>query len=199
MEITMSDQLGTEREVMPEFQPWPSIARLSREVICTEKLDGSNSSICITEAGNVYAGSRTRWITPQDDNFGFAKWVEANAEELKIELGVGHHFGEWYGQGIQRNYGLKDKKFALFNAVRWTDALRNLCQVVPILYQGVFDTVKIDEALEDLRVNGSRMVPSFMKPEGLVCYHTKSNTMFKKTLDHNDLHKGSIKPLDPRA
>ena len=182
----------------PEFQPWPSIARLSRDVICTEKLDGSNSSICVTEAGNVYAGSRTRWITPEDDNFGFAKWVKANEEGLKTELGFGTHFGEWFGSGIQRGYGLKEKKFALFNTHRWTDAPRTLCQVVPILYMGVFDTQVIDDVLESLRREGSRAVPGYLNAEGICIYHTASKTMYKKTLA-NDQHKGSIKPLDPRA
>lgn len=196
----MSEQLGTERsDDRPEFQEWPSIARLSREVIVSEKLDGSNASICITESGNVYAGSRTRWITPDDDNFGFARWVKNNEVELAKELGVGTHYGEWFGQGIQRTYGLKEKKFALFNTTRWTDAPRTLCEVVPVLYQGVFDTTIIDDVLESLRREGSRMVPGFSRPEGVVVYHVKANQMFKKTLDKNDNHKGNLDPLDKRA
>ena len=185
----MSDQLGTEREVVPEFQPWPSIARLSRDVVISEKIDGSNAQIHITDDGRVYAGSRTRWITPEDDNFGFAKWVKANEEGLKEELGFGTHFGEWYGSGIQRGYGLKEKKFALFNTHRWTDAPRTLCQVVPILYQGVFDTQIIDDVLESLRREGSRAVPGYLNAEGICIYHTASKTMYKKTLA-NDQHKG---------
>ena len=176
-------------EDRPEFQEWPSIARLSRDVICTEKINGTNAQVCITPSGNVYAGSRTRWITPEDDNAGFAKWVKANEDGLKEELGFGTHFGEWYGSGIQCGYGLKEKKFALFNTHRWTDAPRTLCQVVPILYQGIFNSQSIDGALEDLRINGSRLVPGFASPEGICIYHTASKTMYKKTLA-NDQHKG---------
>ena len=185
-------------EDRPEFREWPSIARLSRDIIVTEKIDGTSSQIHITDLGNVYAGSRTRWITPQDDNFGFAKWVEVNAEGLRTELGPGTHFGEWYGQGIQRNYGLKEKRFALFNTTRWKDAPRLICDVVPVLYEGPFDTVVIDQLLDSLAALGSFITPGF-KAEGIVVFHTKANVMFKKTLDHNDLHKSSIKPLDPRA
>ena len=71
-----------------EFTEFPKMARLSREIIVTEKLDGTNAQVLITEDGQILAGSRTRWITPQDDNFGFAAWVEANKEEL-LKLGVG--------------------------------------------------------------------------------------------------------------
>ena len=79
---------------MIEHQEFPKMARLSREVIITEKIDGTNAQIFISEEGIILAGSRTRWITTQDDNFGFAKWVEENKEEL-LKLGAGRHFGAW--------------------------------------------------------------------------------------------------------
>ncbi|MGR6999960.1 hypothetical protein ACU686_20760 [Yinghuangia aomiensis] len=69
----------------------------------------------------IRAGSRSRWIHPGDDNYGFASWVRDNAEELAAGLGVGAHYGEWYGRRIQRGYGLTDRAFALFNAARWYD------------------------------------------------------------------------------
>ncbi len=65
-----------------EFQDFPKMARLTREVIVTEKIDGTNAQVFIAEDGTLLAGSRTRWITPADDNFGFAAWVEAHHAEL---------------------------------------------------------------------------------------------------------------------
>ena len=52
--------------------------------------------------------------------FGFARWVETNRERLITLLGPGLHFGEWWGSGIQRGYGLTkgDKRFSLFNVER---------------------------------------------------------------------------------
>jgi hypothetical protein len=35
----------------PPFEKFPSIKRLSRDMIVTEKIDGTNASICITEDG----------------------------------------------------------------------------------------------------------------------------------------------------
>src|SRR5687768_207065 len=89
--------------VPPPFQPFPKIARFSREIVITEKIDGTNAQVFIDESGNVIAGSRSRWITPQDDNFGFAKWVAENRIDL-LGLGPGRHYGEWWGLGVQRGY-----------------------------------------------------------------------------------------------
>ena len=80
-----------------EFKPFTKIARLQREIIVTEKIDGTNAQICITEDGQFLTGSRTRWITPDDDNFGFSKWAHEHKEEL-MGLGMGQHFGEWWGK-----------------------------------------------------------------------------------------------------
>jgi hypothetical protein len=174
-----------------EFIPFPSIARLSRETIVSEKIDGTNAQIYICDDGTVLAGSRNKWITPQDDNFGFARWVKEHENELRAELGFGQHFGEWWGAGIGRRYNLKEKRFSLFNVSRWNSENTKLCHVVPTLYRGVFDTARIDEQLELLRVNGSVAAPGFMNPEGVVVFHVPSGNLYKKTLDKNDAHKGA--------
>ena len=46
-----------------EFPEFPKIARLSRDVVIAEKLDGTNASIYIGVNGEFFVGSRTRWIT----------------------------------------------------------------------------------------------------------------------------------------
>lgn len=176
---------------MEEFNKFNKIARLSREMIITEKIDGTNAQVFITESGLVFAGSRTRWITPEEDNFGFAKWVEENKEEL-LKLGPGQHFGEWWGQGIQRKYGLEEKRFSLFNVSRWSDAsIRpKCCHIVPVLYTGIFDTDPVNVCLGSLKVNGSEAAPGFMNPEGVVIYHTAAGVYFKKTIEKDEKHKG---------
>lgn len=174
-----------------EFQPWPKIARLSRPVIVTEKLDGTNAAVVITEDGDIYAQSRTRIIVPGDDNFGFAAWVEANKEQLR-ELGPGRHFGEWWGKGIQRGYGLEERRFSLFNVVRWGNTRPACCHVVPTLaVLDVFDTDRIQIVINRLRTLGSEAAPGFRNPEGLIAYHTAANIMFKKTLDKDEEPKGA--------
>jgi len=186
------------------------MGRLSRECIVTEKIDGTNAQILITEDGQLLTGSRTRWITPQDDNFGFARWCAEHREEL-MTLGVGRHFGEWWGSGIQRGYGLPkgEKRLSLFNVSRWClhggiperipsadprivkmqDVLPACVGLVPVLYRGLFTTEAVDNAIEWLRANGSVAAPGFMKPEGVVCFHTAANVGFKKTLEKDDVPK----------
>jgi hypothetical protein len=171
-----------------DFQDFPKMARLSREIVITEKLDGTNAQVCIADDGTVLAGSRTRWITPSDDHFGFAAWVAEHADELR-ELGPGRHFGEWWGQGIQRKYGLNEKRFSLFNTSRWGEARPACCHVVPVLYRGDFTTEAVSTALERLRTLGSVAAPGFMKPEGVVVFHTAGNVGFKKTLEKDEVPK----------
>jgi hypothetical protein len=177
---------------MLEFKEFPKIARLNREVIVTEKIDGTNAAVVIGEDGTtIGAQSRSRLITPEDDNFGFARWVQDNAQEL-LKLGPGHHFGEWWGQGIQRGYGLKEKRFSLFNVSRWNDSNPNrpeCCHVVPVLTTGVgFESVYL--ALESLRAHGSAAAPGFMKPEGVIAFHAQGNLLFKTTLERDEEWKG---------
>ncbi len=165
--------------------------RLNREMVITEKIDGTNASIEIVDIAlvtpdnpavadigefRIFVGSRTRYITPESDNQGFAKWVKTHAEEL-VQLGPGQHFGEWWGQGIQRTYGLTEKRPAC-------------CGVVPMLYQGAFDSAVVNATLTLLGAQGSIVAPGFMKPEGIVVYHTAANQMFKVTLEKDSEWKG---------
>lgn len=175
---------------MTDFVAFPKMARFSREIIITEKIDGTNAQIYIDEAGNVKAGSRNRWITPEDDNYGFAAWVRDNEEELR-QLGPGRHFGEWWGAGIQRRYGLDHKCFSLFNVSRWADNPERpaCCHVVPVLYRGEFDQYHIDTALWKLHLSGSIAAPGFMDPEGIIIYHTAAGIGFKKTIKDDEVPK----------
>lgn len=192
------------------------IGRLSRTCVISEKIDGTNASIFISEkvcdggcdqrvsldfrlhnVGCSYVesrfltGSRTRWITPQDDNVGFSRWAHEHKEEL-MKLGPGHHFGEWWGIGIGRGYDIGEKRFSLFNATRWRrDSVRPACcKVVPILYEGIFSIDAIDKALRDLVCYGSQASPGFARPEGVVVYHAATKTLFKKTIEKDEVPKG---------
>lgn len=192
-----------------KFNEFPKIARLSRNMVVTEKLDGTNASILITENGDFLTASRNRWITPQDDNYGFSRWAHDHKEEL-LKLGVGHHFGEWWGQGIQRKYGMNEKRWSLFNVSRWCEygqtpkiassefaeevkyqeVLPSCVYLVPELYRGKFCTLKIEVILQELATLGSVAAPTFAKPEGIVVYHEASRQLFKKTIEKDDAPKG---------
>lgn len=217
---------------MHEFVAWPKTARLFRDTTVTEKLDGTNSAVHISALDDSSGGhfvfdfppesyslvvdgtryiltaqSRKRIITPGTDNFGFAGWVYDNAAELVTILGEGTHFGEWWGQGIQRDYGLGEKRFSLFNTERWwkTDedgssmeeraaqsSLCGLIDAVPILYMGVFSEAQIVDVLRELKEGGSFAAPGFMNPEGICIYHSQTRGVFKVTLDNNDSGKWEV-------
>lgn len=175
-----------------EHVSFPKIARLSRECIITEKIDGTNAQILINDDGTYKVGSRNRWIEVGNDNYGFALWVSQNIEELR-KLGPGRHYGEWWGLGIQRNYGLFERRFSLFRFPKGLTELPKCVSVVPVLYEGPFDTREIDVQLDMLAQTGSRAVPGYMKPEGIVIYHKAAGTLFKKTIENDKEGKGEIK------
>lgn len=177
---------------LPLFEGFPSIPRLKRQCVITEKVDGTNAQIRVLPDGRVIAGSRNRWITPEADNYGFARWVKEHEDELRA-LGPGAHFGEWWGAGIQRRYGLDVKRFSLFNVSRWGTAATfppDCCDVVPALYAGDFSSTVVENELAKLAAGGSYAAPGFMEPEGIVVYLTASRSLFKVTLD-GDGHKGA--------
>ena len=179
--------------MLPEFKAYSSIPRLFRGCTVTEKLDGTNAIVHISDDGvTVTAGSRNRWLSLEHDNYGFGRWVSEHEAELK-SLGPGYHYGEWWGCGIQRRYGLSEKRFSLFNVGRWgtggpdADKLPACCGVVPVLYEGEFSQGHIMECLAGLKATGSVAAPGFMDPEGIVVLVNRN--LFKVTLG-GDGHKG---------
>lgn len=180
------------------FKPWPKITRLEnkRPPIFTEKIDGTNACVIVAYQNpdansiasvvnnggilSIWAQSRTRLITPENDNYGFAKWVRSNSEEL-LSLGEGYHFGEWWGQGINRGYGLTEKRFSLFNTRRWGPHNPNTpkcCHVVPII-----PLYNPQDVIAKLYEYGSLAAPGWMKPEGAVMYEPDTDTCFKIIMD----------------
>lgn len=144
----------------------------------------------------VMAGSRNRMLSRRTDNHGWAKFVQENAEVLYDTLGVGRHFGEWFGLGIgKRQYDLKEKRFALFNVSRWANVeLPPQVMTAPVLFEGYLaDSTQFGTILSDLRQKGSRVTEGFMNPEGIVMFHRPSQTLFKKTFDYDELGKWAEK------
>lgn len=222
------------------FVPFNKMPRLNRSCIVTEKIDGTNAQVVVwddCEAGPIpavpwvrqcgrlfiAAGSRSRWITPESDNYGFAKWVLEHAEQLAT-LGPGRHFGEWWGSGVNRGYGLLngERRFSLFNASRWNreifsqnEAHRlgeqadrpngdvvlrpfvappDCCSVVPVLWRGIFSSNTVNGICMNLAKTGSKAAPGYDKPEGVVVFHCASNEMFKVLIDNDHQPKGA-KPV----
>jgi hypothetical protein len=182
---------------MTDFIEFPKIARLNREVIVTEKIDGTNACVFISDDESEFkVASRTRWITPDSDNHGFARWAYEWESELR-KLGPGRHFGEWWGSGVQRGYGLAGgvKRFSLFNVHRWGDesARPSCCGVVPVLARGMDIRECVERGLQALRDGGSVAAPGFMRPEGVVAFHTASGHLYKVTLEKDAEPKGAAR------
>lgn len=194
-----------------EFVPFPKIARLRREVVITEKVDGSNASVYVPEdpAAPLLVGKRTSWIEPgPTDNFWFAQWVQDHADELRTGLGPGLHFGEWWGERINKRYpNVVGRRFSLFNTERWcarepfpggaaygekATFAPACCEVVPVLLRAPrLRDGDVEAVIERLRAEGSMAAPG-CKAEGIVVYHTAAKVAFKVTLERDDERKGKV-------
>jgi hypothetical protein len=74
----------------------------------TEKIHGSNCSARFFKDGGIVCQSRERIITPEDDNYGFARFIKSLPTEAlntlmqyvpdDVEIVI---YGEWAGKGIQ--------------------------------------------------------------------------------------------------
>lgn len=169
-----------------DFKSFDKIQQIGKAFITiTQKLHGTNAQVAITDDGQVFAGSRTRWVTPENDNYGFATFVHANKDAFVQYLGPGRHYGEWVGPGINSGEGLTEKKFCLFDVLKNGEGrpLPPQTVFVPLLHKGAFSTEAIDLAMSDLKQNGSKLVPGFTRPEGIVVHIVGTELRFKKTFD----------------
>lgn len=205
-----------------EFKKWAKMARFFRPILITEKIDGTNAQVLVedrelAEADSeervregapelpwiyqddyaLLAGSRKRYLSEGNDNYGFYNWVSDNAGAL-CYLGPGRHYGEWWGKSIQRGYDKSERTLSLFNVMRYTldpSLYKPIwdvgVEVVPLLYAGPNHNKSIQDALLKLTEGGSQAAPGYDKPEGIVIFHTAGNNLFKVTLD-NDQHKGGF-------
>jgi hypothetical protein len=169
-----------------EFKSFEKITNIRElNMTITQKIHGSNAQIHIYEEEGelkVKAGSRNRWVSPEDDNFGFARFVEDNKQEITEKLGIGTHYGEWAGPGINSGEGLKEKTLILFNHGRYDESnLPPRMKTVPILYTGTVDNMAIQLTFDMLKKHGSYLVEGFMRPEGIVV--NISGKKFKKVFD----------------
>lgn len=108
------------RNVVKAERDWAAyhnVAPRVRTFRGTVKLHGTNAGITLTPEGELIYRSRSRVITVEDDNCGFARHMLAHEGALRGMMRNGDTvFGEWCGQGIQKGVGISSmpKMFVLF-------------------------------------------------------------------------------------
>jgi hypothetical protein len=174
--------------VGPAFEPWPEIEQLGRcWITITQKIHGTNAQVLIQqneETGHydVFCGSRNRWLSLENDNYEFAKFVSEHQTEFIEKLGCGRWYGEWAGPGIGSAEGLGEKTLFLFDVFKVPPGrpLPPRVRPVPLLYSGAFDQAIIERTFDELKAGGSRAVEGFMRPEGIVVHIVGPNVRYKK-------------------
>lgn len=235
-------ELHDNEDTFGQFKSWGSTPRFHKGLHITEKINGTNAGVSVQgfsyghhvrneipsdailvvdDENNVEylvrAQSRKRIITPDNDNFGFAGWVWENAEGLANLLGFGYHYGEWYGEGIQKNpLAVKGRKWALFNTWHWgrKENLERLkaadipgLTIVPVLHDeqrdGPADYMTIPQILGDLHngsyADGYETLPNAHKmdfhvegPEGIIVWQRETQQRYKILLREDDKHKWEV-------
>lgn len=83
--------------------------------IGSEKIHGTNASICFSNSTGLWIQSKNSIITPENDNFGCAKWATersdiwknliiklANAHNVDLDTQIISVFFEWCGGSVQK-------------------------------------------------------------------------------------------------
>lgn len=103
------------RPIFDSTKPLPTI-----DFYGSVKLHGTNASIVLDREGNYYCQNRSRIITPDNDNYGFAKWAhQPSVKEFITEFVYEEYFipvgtekvviyGEYAGKGIQRKVAISE-------------------------------------------------------------------------------------------
>lgn len=130
------------------------------EIVATEKVHGSSSKFLYKD-GEVFIGSRNRWVKDDGENI----WSRAYRKNPQIEKFLKENeglvlFGEVYGNVKNFHYGMKpgDIDFVAFDVMRngaWVayDEFIDLMSkynilTPPVLYEGIFDLDKLNEIIE---------------------------------------------------
>jgi hypothetical protein len=173
---------------LPDFKKFSKIEWLdSVTMTITQKMHGTNAQILIQKNSDgeleMHCGSKTRWLTPVSDNYGFCQWANENKEELINFLGEGRHYGEWCGPGINSGEGLEEKTLFLFEFWKHKDkpSFPKNVRCVPVLHRGAFSPDFIKLNMLKLKYDGSYAVSGFYNVEGAVIQigETRYKQVFK--------------------
>ncbi len=130
----------------------------------TVKIHGTNSGVRITKEGIVLAQSRNNVITPDNDNFGFAKFVDHYAQVFRDLFQKDDHdvivYGEWCGNGIQKGVAVSEleKMWVMFDMYRINDEDHKVWDNSELVAFGNDD----DPAINKLRIYSIYQFPTFV-------------------------------------
>mgnify|MGYP000232202705 CR=1 FL=1 len=126
-----SAYIGKDEDGNPMFdylRPKPTVT-----FTASEKIHGTNASVCYSIPDGIWAQSRENIITVEKDNAGFAFFVEQNkgtlinlievlseTHDIDLSKNIISLYGEWAGGNIQKNSALSgcEKQFIIFQAFK---------------------------------------------------------------------------------
>ena len=171
------------------------------EVVCTEKLDGTNVSIVIEngEITQIYNRlNKVPFIGKGQNRYIVEALINSYNKGYMDDLGDGQHFGEVIGEkfggaetGICNPYKMKEHLWIPFT----TYARKHLCYKSWHKYPKTFENIS-NWFRSDIKDGGifslfmRRWSGELQKPEGVVFHNLKTGEMAKLRLDMFDWWQG---------
>ena len=162
------------------------------------KLDGTCSAVQVHPNGDIVFQSRSKIITLEDDNAGFARWGEENKEYFK-SLVTDESFiiyGEWCGQGIQKRCSISNigrKVFCVF-AIQYG----NDFEIAPVVIERVLlphkdiFVIPVEEVIEVDYTNAEKLQLAVDKINEMVAKVEKCDPFVESTFNVAGLGEGLV-------
>lgn len=126
--------------------------KVGEHITITEKIDGANASIAVSEDGKLIAFSRRNELTPESNLQGFYEYVQSlDPTMISCVLGTRYiFFGEWLVKHTIKYPQEKMKQFYVFDVwdteieqyIPWEQAkqMAEFCglKMIPVFYDGPF-------------------------------------------------------------
>lgn len=163
----------------------------SEDVVCMEKLDGTNVSIIIKDGKIVSIFNRKNEIEFFDKKSRFIidGLLESNQRGY-CDLSDGQHFGELIGDKLNGKYNIKGHLWIPYK----TFGMNHLVYKSWHKYPKTYDNIR-EWFMKPISEGGifslfERMKGIEKKPEGVIFYNLKTGEMAKLRIDMFDFYKG---------
>jgi hypothetical protein len=163
----------------------------SEDVVCMEKLDGTNVSIIIKKGKIVSIFNRKNEIQFFDKKSRFIidGLLESNQRGY-CELEDGQHFGELIGDKLKGKYSIKGHIWIPFKTFGMKHLVYKSWHKYPKTYENIREWFMKPISEGGIFSLFERMKGKEMKPEGVIFYNLKTGQMAKLRIDMFDFYEG---------
>jgi hypothetical protein len=177
--------------VTPEIAPGYEWVFEDNDVLCTEKLDGTNVSIVIENGKITRVFNRTTEVPFFGKPSFIIRGLLNSFERGYCDLPDGQHFGELIGPKVQGNpYKLDDHIWIPFETYVRKHLVYQSWHNYPKTFESISEWFRAPLFEGGIFSLFARQKGILMKPEGVVFHNLKTGQMAKLRLDMFDWYEG---------